>query len=415
MTDVPVAASRDELLFVSPRFLFPADSGGKIRTTQILKGLKGGRFRIRLLAPSTPAVVEQHAADLCSVCDAFETWSDVSGTLSHRLWRLISVLAFEPVSVASDRSDCGRSAVARALARRPAVVVFDFPHSAVLAPPGFESVPSALFTHNVESWIFERHASVATGAAARLLWRSQWRKMVRFEREALARFDTVIAVSEKDAAWFRDTWSLPRVDVIPTGVDPDYFTWQAPPAGVQQVVFIGSMDWHANQDGMRFFMDEVWPAVANEVPGATMKVIGRRPPASLVARAPRGWTFTGFVNDVRPEAASSAVSVIPLRVGGGTRIKAYEAMAMGLPVVSTTIGVEGLPLTPNLHYLRADDAPAFARAVVRLLHEASLRERLSREARTLVESRYANRQVAQVFERICADTVSRAAVRRGQF
>ena len=114
--------------------------------------------------------------------------------------------------------------------------------------------------------------------------------------------------------------------------------------------------------------------MVHEVPGATMKVIGRSPPPRLVGEAPKGsWHFTGYVDDVRPHAVGSAVSIIPLRVGGGTRIKAYEAMAMGIPVVSTTIGVEGLPVEANRHYLLADDAQSFAAAVVRLLREADLR------------------------------------------
>ena len=170
------------------------------------------------------------------------------------------------------------------------------------------------------------------------------------------------------------------MSVIPTGVDLDFFAWQAP-SSQPQVMFIGSMDWPANQDGIQFFMDEVWPRVLRQVPVATMKVIGRTPPPWLVSRAPKGWQFTGFVDDVRPHVAGSAVSVIPLRVGGGTRIKAYEAMALGIPVVSTTIGVEGLPVTDGEHYLRADGAEEFADAIVRLLSDAALRDTLSRRAR----------------------------------
>jgi glycosyltransferase involved in cell wall biosynthesis len=394
---------KPELLFVSPRFLFPADSGGKIRTTQVLKGLRGGRFLVRLVSPGSQEVVAHFSGQLGTVCDEFEYWPDDRGSIAHRLRRYASVGSSLPVAVTSDRCEAGRSLVALCLERRPALVVFDFPHSVVLAPDQFD-VPSVLFTHNVESWIFERHVQVARNPLTRALWADQYRKMVRFERAALERFDTVIAVSEKDAAWFRTQLGIANVQTIPTGVDLDYFSWQAP-GTAHEVVFVGSMDWHANQDGVRFFLEEVWPAVLREIPDAKMKVIGRAPPGWLVTAAPKeSWTFTGYVDDVRPHALGSAVAVIPLRVGGGTRIKAYEAMAMGIPVVSTSIGVEGLPVEADRHYVCADDAQAFAQATVRLLRDAGLRNEVSRQARRLVESRYSNREVARTFEAICANT-----------
>jgi glycosyltransferase involved in cell wall biosynthesis len=397
---------KPELLFVSSRFLFPVDSGGKIRTTQILKGLRGGHFRVRLVSPGPVDSVPSHAAQINTVCDVFEHWPDDRGSLAYRLRRYASVGSSVPVAVASDRSEAGRQLISQCLARRPALVVFDFPHSVVLAPDQL-NVPSVLFTHNVESWIFERHVQVARNALTRALWADQHRKMVRFERATLERFDTVIAVSEKDAAWFRDQFGIANVETIPTGVDLDYFGWQAPGTG-HEIVFVGSMDWHANQDGVRFFLDEVWPLVVREVPDAKMKVIGRQPPARLVDAAPKAaWRFTGYVDDVRPHAFGSAAAVIPLRVGGGTRIKAYEAMAMGIPVVSTSIGVEGLPLEADRHYLCADDARAFARATVRLLRDPELRGELSRQARSFVESKYSNREVARIFEAICANTARR--------
>jgi glycosyltransferase involved in cell wall biosynthesis len=163
------------------------------------------------------------------------------------------------------------------------------------------------------------------------------------------------------------------------------------------------MDWDANIDGIRFFLSEVWPRVQAARPEARFTIVGRHPPAALVeqARALRGVTFTGLVPDVRPFVRDAHVFVIPLRVGGGTRIKAFEAMAMGCPVVSTAIGIEGLDVRPDEHFLLADSAADQATAVLRLLGDDALRGALSQRARQRVEDQFGHRVAAGVFEQIC--------------
>lgn len=371
--------------------------------------MKGGRYEITLASPVPPMPrapsggLERFSGDLEALCDRFVGWSEPRRGPAFQWLRLRHLASRLPVAVATDRSPAGRKVVEAELERRPDVVVFDFPHAAMLAP-GRLAVPSVLFTHNVESEIFRRHAEVASNPLKRALWRDQLRKMERFERETLARFDAVVAVSDRDAAWFREELGIARVEVIPTGVDTAFFSW-SPPGEDGRVAFTGSMDWLANVDAMDWFLGDVWDRVARQAPAASMRVIGRNPPASLVAKA-RGlpWDVTGFVDDVRPHVHGSSVYVIPLRVGGGTRIKVFEAMAMGCPVVSTSIGVEGLPLEPGRHYLRADTADDFAAAVVRLLRDPDLRGALSREARRCMEERFSFLHAAREFEEICRRT-----------
>ncbi len=241
----------------------------------------------------------------------------------------------------------------------------------------------------------------------RRVWASQAEKMRRFEGEALRGFDSVIAVSERDGQQFSSAYAVNHPQVIPTGVDLDFFSWQTPASpGTGQAptaVFTGSMDWAANVDGVRFFMGEVWPLVLAQCPDARFTVVGRHPPPALLREAEgvAGVTFTGFVDDVRPHVRAAQAFVIPLRVGGGTRIKAFEAMAMGCPVVSTGIGIEGLGVTPGEHYLLADGAAEQADAVLRLFKDAALRVSLSQAARAQVEDRYGHRVAAQAFEQIC--------------
>jgi glycosyltransferase involved in cell wall biosynthesis len=232
--------------------------------------------------------------------------------------------------------------------------------------------------------------------------------MARYEQALLSRFDAVVAVAERDREYFRRAYGASNVSVIPTGVDLDYFSYSATPVleprDPATVVFTGSMDWMANIDGIEYFMEQVWPEVARVRPDAKFVVVGRQPPAALAERAAaRGlkWEFTGFVDDVRPYVRRSHVYVIPLRVGGGTRIKVYEAMAMGCPVVSTRIGVEGLPVEDGRHFVAADRPADMAASILSLLERNDERGRLSAAARRFVEESVSAASAARVFEQIC--------------
>lgn len=395
-----------KVAFISPVFLFPADAGGKIRTGNILRGLKeSGLFDITLLSPATAEQQREWQAELDRQCGRFIGWQP---TAPQPRWkRAPDLLSALPINVAADRTPAAVAAVEKALAaERFDVVVFDFVHAAVLRPADLDGA-TVCFTHNVEAEIFERHAKTAASAPLRWLWASQAAKMRRFEREALAKFTRVVAVSERDAKKFAAD-GLATARAIPTGVDLDFFSWHAPADGSPVVVFTGSMDWEANVDGIRCYIDEVWPRVRAHVPHAQLRVVGKNPPTSLVQRNVPGVTFTGFVDDVRDHARDAQAFVIPLRVGGGTRIKAFEAMAMGLPVVSTSIGIEGLDVDDGTHFLRADGAEALATATLKLIADGALRLKLSRAARELVEARFGHRVAADVFGRILIEAVEAA-------
>jgi glycosyltransferase involved in cell wall biosynthesis len=242
----------------------------------------------------------------------------------------------------------------------------------------------------------------------RRIWENQQHKMRAFEQRTMSRFDWIVAVSERDASFFRREFGAPQIAVIPTGVDLDYFQY-SPPARSPCVVFCGGMDWAPNVDGITFLMDEVWPLVIRDVPEATMKVVGRSPPDQLIRRARSkalNWEFTGFVEDVRSHVREGSVYAVPLRVGGGTRLKIFEAMALGRPIVSTAIGVEGLPVQVGEHYLAADSASEFATALVQLLRNRRLGIQIASQARRLVEDSFSFRKAARVFEGACLAAMS---------
>jgi glycosyltransferase involved in cell wall biosynthesis len=402
---------RPRLLFVTRRFLFPADTGGKIRTSDILRGMKGGTFDITLMSPFAKGW-QAHAREVEAICDRFIGWPDKDRGLLFKLLRTRHLLERWPVSVATEISRTARNAVAAALESGPDLVVADFTQTAALVPWP-QRRPTVLFTHNNEAEIFERHARLATKPLMRLIYHQQWRKMWRFEHELLPRFTRVVAVSEKDKTAFEREHGLSRVDTIPTGVDLDRFSWSPPPAidaaSPPRLTFVGSMDWPANIDAMTWFMDEVWPMIATRCPAARLDIVGRSPPAALVERARRRrlpWTFTGWVSEVQPYIRDAHVAVIPLRVGSGTRMKVFEAMALGRPVISTALGVEGLPVVAGQHYVEADEPAAFADAAVRLLDDADRRMQLATAARRLVEEEFGAARVAAVFESICRSALT---------
>jgi glycosyltransferase involved in cell wall biosynthesis len=390
--------SRPRLLFVSPRFLFPLDEGGKIRTVGILRAMKGGAFDITLVSPA-PANLADFKEELRTVADRFVSWAP---TKPGFLAKMFGVLGSLPVSTLSDQSAAGRDVVQDQIAVGADVVVADFPHSDVLLPQKL-SIPSVMFTHNIEAEILERHADVAKGWR-RLVWQREARKMARFERLVLRKFSSVVAVSAKDESALRDRYRISNVHRIDTGVDLDFYPYQAPRPRAEVVVFSGAMDSRSNIDGIVFLLREVWPIVAAARPAVRVRIVGRNPPAALVAEAGvafRTWRFTGFVDDIRPSLQAGDISVIPLRVGSGTRLKAFEAMAIGLPVVSTTLGVEGLGLSPGTHYLAADRADTFAQAIIKLVDDEAERTRLAETGRALLEARYSWAVIGRQFEQIC--------------
>ena len=402
------AGDRPRLLFISPRFLFPMDQGGKIRSGNTLMGLKGGAFDVTLASPA-PADAARFSGDIAAACDHFVSWPEEPPSRLRRAMALGSAL---PVAAATDRSVAGSACVAKALAGKPDVVIVDFPHGGVLVPDTIDAA-SVMFTHNVEAEIFERHAARAKGIW-RLVWADQSRKMRRFEPETLRRFDSVIAVSDRDAAALAKRYELPAVEAIDTGVDLDFFACNPPGPGPTPgggtLIFTATMSWAANVEGIHFLLDEVWPILLRARPGIRAVIIGRNPPASLSDKiASRGLnvTLTGFVDDIRPYVAAADVYVIPLWVGSGTRIKAFEAMAMGRPVVSTSLGIEGLAVTHDEHFVRADNTADFAGAILALLDDGARRARIADAARALMEEKFSWRVVAGQFEAICLRALER--------
>ena len=285
--------------------------------------------------------------------------------------------------------------------------VADFLFAVANVPLG-RAVPVTLFEHNVEHLIWKRLSTLEAATWRRLLLEIEWRKLRRREAAACAGSDLTIAVSERDRHRLAELASGARIAAIPTGVDTTYFAPDGSTPLPTRLVFTGSMDWHPNEDAVLFFVEEILPRIKCDVPDVSLTVVGRHPSPRLRAVGERaGVLITGTVDDVRPFVREAAVYVVPLRAGGGTRLKIFEALALAKPVVSTSVGAEGLSLAQEREVVIADEPAAFAKAVVSLLRDPERQQALGLAGRRLVERRYSWVRVAAEFEALCEEVVRR--------
>ncbi len=392
-----------KILWVTSNFLHPTTKGGQIRTLEMLRRLHR-RHEIHFVAFEGPDESDglRRSIEYCSQAYPVRHRVVAPRKSAAFAWELArGMLSRVPVAVSRYSSEATRELVARLL-REGCFdrAVCDFVVPAANFPGGLGGC--VLFQHNVETIIWRRRAEQASRAAERLYLRGQAARMFEFERRACREAGHVVAVSAVDAGLMRSMFGVSRISEIPTGVDSAFF---APPAGVRRetdLVFAGSMDWAPNIDGVLYFAAEILPLIRRRRPGCTLTVVGRQPPAEVRALAARDPLIrvTGTVADVRPYMWGAAAAVVPLRIGGGTRLKIYEFMAAGVPVVSTEVGAEGLDVTHGSDILLAGTPAAFADACVRLLEDEALHGRLAAAGRDLVGSRFAWERVAERFEEI---------------
>ncbi len=402
------------ILWVKNELLHPLDKGGRIRTYEMLRRLRD-HHRVTYLALDDGTLTAEQRERALEYCDelVIVPWREkpLRGA-ARALAAVRNLFSSLPFALAPYRSSAMTRAIREWCGRGgggDSVVVCDFLTPALNVPedPG---CPVVLFQHNVEAMIWERRAKVASNPIVRLYMRAQWRRMQRVEREQCLRFDHVVAVSPEDAAVFRERYGVQRVSSVPTGVDTEFFR----PSGAVtrapgSIVFTGSMDWMPNEDGMEFFVGEILPLVKRAAPEATLTIVGRNPTARVrdLAEGRSDITVTGTVPDVRPYPEAASVVVVPLRIGGGTRIKIYEAMGMERAVVSTTIGAEGLDVVDGEHILLADDPQSFADAVIALLRAPERAEQIGRQAASHVRAHFGWAAVAEQFADRCVTAASR--------
>lgn len=355
---------------------YPANSGKRLRSLNLALPL-AARHRLTYIARCNSKAEGEAAADflrgkgiepvMVEAPLAPKSGAGFYGRLAGNM------LSPAPYSVQSHRLEAMRAAVRAHAARRPVDLwqVEWFGYLYCVEGLGATTVLSA---HNIESLIWQRYAETEANGLKRTYVREQWRKMLAFERRSFASVARIVAVSEPDVAVGRGLYGDLPFACVDNGVDAAYFRDQAADPASRQILFLGALDWRPNQDAIAILLDEIFPSVRARMPDATLAIVGRSPSPRLVerVRAMDGVTVHADVPDVRPYMAASAMMAVPLRIGGGSRLKIIEALAARLPVVSTAIGAEGLKLQPGRDIEIADDAAAMTEAILARLKQPSL-------------------------------------------
>jgi polysaccharide biosynthesis protein PslH len=386
------------ILWIKTELLHPLDKGGRIRSYQMLRSLSRQHHVTYLCLDDGMAASDalerarEYAQEVVVV--PFRAPTRVSLAFFAALLRnLFSPL---PYAIARYRSPELRAEVRR-LSASTDLIISDFLVSSLNVPDGL-SAPTVLFQHNVEARIWQRHVAVPQHPLRRAYMRLQWRRMLRHEAHECRRFSHVVAVSAIDADIIRREYAVSSVGHVPTGVDLAYFSAsRARPRDSRELVFVGSMDWMPNDDGIRWFASEIFGRIQERVSDACLTVVGRSPSPGIRELAARNPAIevTGTVADVRPYLERASISVVPLRIGGGTRLKIYEMMAMGVPVVSTAIGAEGLPIRHGEHLLIADTADELVSAICTLLKNQARADLLAANALRHVQEHFSWDAVAE--------------------
>ena len=403
------------VLWVKAGGVVPADSGGRIRTLHILNELA------RQHSITIFTYYAEHFGDQNRELNGFENVVAIPIALAPErasrdyLLYARTLFSSEPQSLQLiggesggrlryfDAADIGRRLNSLIAGGNFDALICDFIYPAGLIDwtlPGSK----ILFSHNVEAHLWRQQFDAARNPLKKFLYWKEWRGLREAELRYARKADHVVTVSEQNRTFFSNFVDPDRVSAIATGVDIDFFR-PGDYTPSHSMVFTGAMDWLPNQQGMLFFVSQTLPHVHAGVPDADLWIVGRYPSPEIQRLEGPRIHVTGRVDDIRPLLQRAAVYIVPLRSGSGTRIKIFEAMAMGKAVVSTSLGAEGLPVTHGKNILIADHPREFASAVVRVLRDRELAAGLGQAARALVEKQFTWKAAGAQFETILQNTV----------
>lgn len=378
-----------KILFLAHLLPLPLDSGGKIKSYYTLKAL-ASKHEVRILAYVRNDEERKLIPDLKKICPNVEIVELNRNKLTQVSDIFLSILRKKSFIISRDFRSEMKLAFESIVERfRPDVVHID--HLQMAQFVDFNGpYKTVMDDHNVEAMIIKRIAETADSAAVKSYASMEWPKLQKFELDVCEKCDLMLTVSEEDEATLRKSVKKDaNIHSVPIGVDIHYFDTIKRKAGSKNILSIGTMYWPPNVDSMLYFAKEIFPIVKEKIPDAVLTIAGQKPVQSIceLAQDP-SIRVTGYVDDSRRVAEDCGVFIVPLRSGSGVRVKILNAMAMGLPIVSTSIGAEGLNVEHCSHLLLADDPESFAYSVVEILNNQNLADSLGRNARDLVCKNY---------------------------
>ena len=385
------------ILFVSATVPYPAIDGGRLRVLNLVSRLcriHKVTFLTFVASPSDEQGLEylrEMGMEVVGVrVSDSGRWAQISGVL-RGLFQ--SFILRKPLTVGKYYSGEMVKALENLLRTRSFDIAhFEMLHTGqfllALGVEGENACAIVLGEQNIDSNVWHRLAGTESNLLKKLFFYWQYRKFMGYESQVCGRFNMCVCVSAQDQEKLAALCPGIAIEVVPNGVDLDYFK-PGDSEDEMSLVFTGSMDWQPNEDAVLYFCHHVLPLIRTEFPEIKFCIVGSNPSERVLKlQSLEGVTVTGSVEDVRPYISNAAVYVVPLRIGGGTRLKILQALAMRKAVVSTSIGCEGLDLQPDEHLLIADESQPFAESTIRLIRDRSLRNRISESGGALVRERY---------------------------
>lgn len=394
------------MLVLDEEIPFPLNSGKRIRTWNLLRHLSG-EHAITLLCygkASDPGYAELEAMGIRVVTVAGlpppDSFSFYAGALGN-------LFSFWPYSVSRHYTRRFRDAIEWITTSETYDVVHCewTPYASYIG--AVDGLPMSIMAHNIEATVWRRRAEHAPNFPERLYMGLQARKMARFERRCFSRVTRVIAVTAEEQQTAK-AWGARSTSLVSNGVDTEYLQPQEGATEPDSLLFLGSLDWQPNRDALLYLLREILPRIQASHPQAHLRVVGRQPATKLREQIEglRGVEWVGEVPDIRPYFAQAAIILVPLRIGGGSRIKILESLSMGKAVVTTRIGAEGLDVVSGEHCLIADSPEEFSRCVAQLLDAPQRAAELGRNGRSLVVRQYDWSRLARILEQAWSEVAA---------